>query len=135
MAAATVRIVARFLYDVEIEMEGTRQASEYRESQGKVEAGRVFELDKQLKYLRGVMHACSLQLAVLVSSTSALCKRLDELDAGDLCLELRAVHVALSESRVEAMARFLGEIGVRTVAAKGAAVVGRLTPIGAQWVG
>ena len=50
-------IVSRFLYDVEIEMEGARLASVYRESQASVEAGRVQQLDKHLTALRGVMHA------------------------------------------------------------------------------
>ena len=100
-------IVSRFLYEVEIEMEGVRRASDYRESQATIAGGRVLELDGQLKELRGVMHSCSVQLAALVSSASALCDRLDELDAGDLCLELRAVRLALSGQRVEAMARFL----------------------------
>ena len=63
--------------------------------------------DQAIVSLRGVMHSCSLQLAALVSSASVLCDRLDELDAGDLCLELRAVRVALTGQRVEATARFL----------------------------
>jgi hypothetical protein len=100
-------IVSRFLYEVEIEMEGVRRASDYRESQATIAGGRVLELDGQLKELRGVMHSCSLQLAALVSSASVLCDHLDELDAGDLCLEMRAVRVALSGQRLEAMARFL----------------------------
>ena len=99
-------IVARFLYESEIEMESVRRASDYRESQATIAGGRVLELDGQLKDLRGVMHSCSLQLGALVSA-SVLCDRLDELDAGDLCLELRAVRLALSGQRVEAMARFL----------------------------
>ena len=100
-------IVARFLYESEIEMESVRRASDYRESQATMAGGHVLELDGQLKELRGVMHSCSLQLAALVSSASALCDRLDELNAGDLCLEMRAVRLALSGQRVEAMARFL----------------------------
>jgi hypothetical protein len=75
-------IVSRFLYEVEIEMESVRRASDYRESQATIAGGRVPELDGQLKELCGVMHSCSLQLAALVSSASALCDRLDELDAG-----------------------------------------------------
>ncbi len=100
-------IVSRFVYDVEVEMEGTRQVAEYRESQAKIEAGRVLELSKQLIELRGVVHARSIQLAALMTSAEALCDCLDTLDAGDLCLELRAVRLALSGQRVEAMARFL----------------------------
>ena len=100
-------IVSRFLYDAEVEMEGVRQASEYRESQAKIEAGRVLELSKQLMALRGVMHGCSIELAALMTSASALCDRLDDLDASDLCLELRAVRMALSGQRVAAMGRFL----------------------------
>ena len=107
-------IVSRFLYEVEIEMEGVRRASDYRESQATIAGGRVLELDGQLKDLRGVMHSCSLQLAALVSSASALCDRLDELNAGDLCLELRAVRIALSGQRVEAMARFLDNCVLET---------------------
>ena len=65
------------------------------------------------------MHGCSIELAALMTSASALCDRLDDLNAGDLCLELRAVRVALSGQRVEAMARFLDysvrEGEVRTV--------------------
>ncbi len=75
-------IVSRFLYDAEVETEGTRQAAEYRESQAKVEAGRVLELDRQLTALHGVPHGCSIELAALMTSASALCDRLDELDAG-----------------------------------------------------
>ena len=61
-----------------------------------------------------MMHSCSLQLAALVSSASVLCDRLDELDAGDLRLELRAVRVALSGQRVEAMARFVDNSALET---------------------
>ena len=34
-------IVSRFLYEVEIEMEGVRRASDYRESQATIAGGRV----------------------------------------------------------------------------------------------
>ena len=100
-------IVSRFLYDVEGEMEGIRQASEYRESQVKVEARRVLEFDKQLTALREAMHASTLELTMRVSSASALCDCLDALDAGDLCRELHSVRVALSGQCVTSMATFL----------------------------
>jgi len=45
------------------------------------------------------MHGCSIELAAETTSAAALCDRLDDLDAGDPCLELRAVRIALRATR------------------------------------
>lgn len=102
-------IVSRFLYDVEIELEAARSVAVYRESQATIASGRVLELDRKLSAAKSALHGCSLELAALATSATALCDRLEDLDAGDLCLEMRAVRIALSGERIETLVSFLAD--------------------------
>lgn len=99
--------IARLLYDFENEAEHVRMASEYAAGREQLASGRVTQLDRENKELRGALHDCTFEMTALITSTKALCNRLDELEADELSIERRAVRVALSGQRVEALQNFL----------------------------
>lgn len=99
--------IARLLYDFENEAEHIRIASEYVAGREQLASGRVTQLDRENRVLRGALHDCTFEMTALITSTRALCDRLDELEADELSIERRAVRVALSGERTEALQNFL----------------------------
>ena len=100
-------LVARFICDIEPDIESTRRYSEHQAAQAGGFFARTQQMEADVAQLRRDLHAVATTLAAVQTSGRALLLRLDEFDAGDLYVERGALARALASKRLERLSEFI----------------------------